>query len=241
MCEPPAALRGLTRDNLHEHVVECLSNGDGTRADILLVEIGGVRAIVKDYAARAPQFRHTIGRWLVTREVRAYEDLRDAPGIPRFCHRIDAYALAVEYVEGKDCAQHRNGELGAEFYERLRAVMTEFHRRGLAHADLKKTSNIIVRPDGEPVIVDWASVIRRRTKVPGIYWFTRWLHGRFVDQDLKAIAKLKRRLSPELLTKDEEEFLNRRPFPEKQLRWAIRQWRRLLRRLAGGRDAERLP
>jgi serine/threonine protein kinase len=233
MPEPPPALRTLTRENLARHVVQRLSNEGNTRADILLVEIDGVRAVVKDYAARAPRFRQTVGRWLVAREVAAYADLGDAPGVPRFCCRIDPFALAMEYVDGKSCADYTNGELGAEFYGRLREVIEEFHRRGLAHADLKKTSNIIVRPNGEPAIVDWASVIRRRTRIPGAQWFARWLYGRFADQDVKAIAKLKRRLSPELLSPEEERFLNARPFPEKQLRWMIRQWRGVVRRLAG--------
>ncbi len=235
------ALRGLTRANLDEHVVKTLSNGARTRADILLVEYAGRRLVVKDYARRDRAYRAVFGRWHVRREVAAYRDLAGVPGIPGFCYRIDAFALAVPYVAGKDCAHCRPGELPPSFYGKLRRIAEAFHERGIAHCDLKKNTNIMLTPTGDPVVLDLASVLRRDSWFWPLAWFKGWLFTHFARDDLRAAAKLKRQLDPDRLTPEEVAHLERRARPERVFRWLRRRLLPLVKRLTTRARPEEVP
>ncbi|MFQ6132983.1 MAG: hypothetical protein ACE5R4_13160 [Armatimonadota bacterium] len=231
-------LDGLTRENLAAHVVRTLANGSDTRADILLVEHDGCRAVVKDYLGRDYLFRELIGRWLVWRECHAYRDLAGVPGIPAFCRRLDRYALALEHVEGRNCAQVRRGELGPDFFAKLGRIVDDIHARGLAHCDLKKDTNVLVTASGDPLVTDFAAAFWRDTWCLPLRWFTRWLYGRFAHDDVRAIYKLKRKLAPELLTEAEAKDLATRGLPERALRFLRRQWRAAARILTRARGPD---
>lgn len=224
-------LDGLRRNNLAGHVVGTLARGSGTRADILLVEYNGQRAVVKDYLGRDYLFRTLMGRWLIGREHRAYRALAGVKGIPGYCHRVDAFALAVEHVEGRSCAQLRPGELGPEFFTKLRDIVDAIHARGVAHCDLKKDTNVMVTASGHPLVVDFASALPQETWFWPLRWFTRWLYGRFARDDVRAIYKLKSKLAPELLTEAEAEDLATRGLPERALRFLRRLWRAIAKGL----------
>jgi hypothetical protein len=235
------ALCGLTRAHLDANVVATLSNGSRTRADILLVEYAGRRLVVKDYAARDWAYRTLLGRWHVRREVAAYRDLQGVPGIPAFCHQIDAYALAVPYVEGKSCAQCGPGELPDGFYVKLRGIAEAFHERGIAHCDLKKNTNILLTPSGDPVILDLASVLRRDSWFWPLRRFKGWLFRHFANDDLRAAAKLKRQLDPDRLTTEEIRHLEQRAPAERVFRWLRRRLLPVVKRLTTRARPEQPP
>jgi hypothetical protein len=83
------------------------------------------------------------------------------------------------------------------------------HRHGVAHNDLAKEPNWLVRPDGSPGLVDFqlASVSRRRGR-----WFRALAHD-----DLRHLLKHKRSYLPERLTARELAILTRRS-------WVSRLW-----------------
>ncbi len=230
----------LTRDNLRDHVVRELSDGSATRAEILLVEVNGVRAAVKDYRSRDRRYRATIGRWLISREAAMYGYLNGVPGIPAFYHHIDRYALAVEYIEGKNCSQCAPGELGPEFFDALREIVAALHARGVAHCDLKKDTNIIVDDHGRPHVIDLAAALRRHGGPLPMRPLMRWLWPRFAKDDIKAISKLKRKLAPELLTAEQRRALEHRTRAERLLKLIMRTARRIIKLLATkGEDARK--
>jgi len=229
-------LEGLTRENLAAHTVRSLAQGSGTRADMVLVEYDGQRAVVKDYLGRGYLFRMVVARWLTGREHRAYRDLAGVPGIAQHCRRVDPFALAVEYVPGRNCAQIVGGELGPEFFARLHRIVAGIHDRGLAHCDLKKDTNVMVTAEGEPLVLDFAAAMWRDTWFWPLRWFARWLFGRFAHDDVRAIYKLKAKLAPHLLTEAEAQDLATRGLPERALRFLRRQWRAAARALARGQE-----
>lgn len=161
--------------------------------------------MVKDFAGKGLWGR-TIGRIQIGRETRGYRWLGDWPGVPRFLGRIDALALALERVDGRQLAfaRDRHPE-GREILSRLREWIDGLHAKGLAHLDLRGRENVLLRPDGRLVVVDLAGAVRLR---PG--GLLHALFFRFLAiTDEAAYLKWKQLLDPERLTDEEQAFLHR--------------------------------
>lgn len=148
-----------TRDEIASRVVEVLEAGSGRDPVVSLVRDGGRLVVVKDFAPRSWLVRTLIGRWLVARELRAYRALAGHPAVPRLYGRIDALAFAVEYRPGARMSRRLAQDLPAGFVERLEAAVGEMHARGVAHLDLRHRTNVMLGPDGEPILIDFASAV----------------------------------------------------------------------------------
>ncbi len=177
---------GLTRENIHEYLVECLRAGGGTRPALLLLDDRGHRAIVKDYLPAGRLLRAVFGPWLIAREERLYRVLEGAPGVPRLIARLDRHALIVEHIEGRACSRYPDGALPAKFFERLEAVVAGIHARGVVHCDIKNRSNIVVTDQLEPYIVDFASAFTREGRFGPL---RRFAFERFRLDDRRAVVK----------------------------------------------------
>ena len=81
-------------------------------------------------------------------------------------------------------------------FKRLTRLVNAMHARGVAHLDLRKRDNILIRQDGTPSIIDFnASVYLEPGRLPArlLFPILRW-----VDHD--ALLKWKLLLNPSLLT-----------------------------------------
>jgi hypothetical protein len=182
----------ISREELAKHTTAVLNRGNLFNPDVLLVEVGGTRLVVKDFAPRGPWVGGTIGRWITAREVRALRVLDGLPAVPRFLGSIDALAFAVEYRPGQRVSRKLAGRVPPEFLERLETALHEMHRRGVAHLDLRHRSNVLVGEDGDPVLIDYGSALIFR---PGGL-LARWLLPLLVRLDLTALEKWRIRLTP---------------------------------------------
>ena len=196
---PPAPVRREDLDRLRERFL-------GKRAWYrpvvhLLVLPGGERAVVKDFLPCPRLWRTTYGRFVLRREVAAYEALDGVPGVPRFLGRVDADAFAAEWVPGRDLGKCPKGSLGPETFERLAATVAEMHRRGVVHLDLRQRRNVLVDDAGVPRVIDYSSALCLR---PG-----GWRLRRLAAVDESGVLKYKRRFLPDSLTEDERARLRR--------------------------------
>jgi hypothetical protein len=182
----------ICRSELAEHTTAVLNRGNLRNPDVLLVEVGERRFVVKDFAPRGVWVRHTIGRWITAREVRALRTLDGLPAVPRFLGSIDALAFAVEYRPGRRMSRKLAGRVSPEFLQRLETALRDMHRRGIAHLDLRHRGNVMVGEDGSPIVLDFGSALTFR---PGGL-LARWLLPLFARIDLAAVEKWRRRLSP---------------------------------------------
>jgi RIO-like serine/threonine protein kinase len=158
---------------------------------VLLVRREGRAFVVKDFSARAPWLRATLGRWLVARELRAYRALAGHPDVPRLLGRLDAHGFAVEYRPGRRLSRQRAAELPADFLARLECAVREMHTRGVVHLDLRHRSNVLVDEAGAPVLIDFASAVCLR---PG-RWPGRVLLRWLARLDERALAKWRAKLA----------------------------------------------
>jgi len=153
---PPAS---LSRTQLAGCVVETLSRGGWGNPDVYLIRLDGGLAVVKDFAARRPWVRVAIGRWLTSREIRAYRALDGVSAVPRLLGRVDELAFATEYRPGEPLGRGLAGRLPADFTTRLGEAVEAMHARGVVHLDLRHRSNVLAGRDGRPVVLDFASAL----------------------------------------------------------------------------------
>jgi len=197
MSNSPNAWRGLTRRKMEDATVQFLHEGRGYQSSVRLVELDGQRAAAKDYA-RAPRlFRRFVAPFLLNREERALRFLHDVPGVPRVLARVDRHCLVMEYVKGTPLDRFKTGELAPEVFPRVQNVIDRIHARGVSHCDLKRRGNLILTPDNEVYLIDFAAAIVGRRP---LRFFVNWLQRQMADIDDKCVPRLKKFVAPELLT-----------------------------------------
>lgn len=220
MSNSPNAWRGLTRRKMEDATTSFLHEGRGYQSSVRLVELDGQRAAAKDYA-RAPRFfRRFVAPFLLNREERALRFLHDVPGVPRVLARIDRQCLVMELVEGTPMDRFKIGELAPEVFLRVQNVIDRIHARGVSHCDLKRRGNLILTPDGEIYLIDFAAAIVGRRP---LRFFVNWLQRQMADIDDKCVPRLKKFVAPELLTPEDRAKLDN---PTPLEKWA----RKLLNR-----------
>lgn len=197
--------RPPTRAQLETAATRLLKNGGPTKADLLVVDAGAGPLVVKDFSRKAWWMRG-LGRLQVGRECRAYHWLGPAPGLAHLVGRIDAHALALEWIEGHelDHAPDRH-ERGAAYLAKLGEIVERLHARGLAHLDLRGRDNVMVDAEGRVRVLDLASAVWFR---PGSLAH-RLLFPWFRKVDAAALLKWKWLLGLGPYTDEEQAFLRR--------------------------------
>jgi len=178
------------------------------KADLFLVNWESEPVLIKDFQAKS-RFRRWLGRLQTNREYRAYKWLGQVEGVPRLLGRIDAHALAVEWVTGELLATAPDRvSAGKHYVGELRTIMARLHAAGLAHLDLRSNKNVLIRSGGEIVVIDFASALWCR---PGGL-IHRLCFPFFKARDLSGWLKWKETLEAGPLTDNERARLRRHRF-----------------------------
>jgi RIO-like serine/threonine protein kinase len=175
--------------------VGVLNYGRWGNALVRLCRCDGEKWVIKDFEHCPPVIRDTWGVWMVARELRAFERLRGIKGIPRDACRIDRYALAYRFEEGRVFSAVPREETDGAFFLDLERTVREMHARNLVHLDLRYRRNIIVTPDGHPCILDFQSHIQM-DRTPDVV--RNWL----VQTDLSGVYKHWCKRSPETMGRE---------------------------------------
>jgi hypothetical protein len=163
---PPSPPVAFTRDRLDSAERELLRDGRFANARVERLRIDGVDWIFKDFSLRSLIVRHTIGRFLLGREVRALRRLHGLRGIPSAPFRVDAFAMAARFVPGRTLARVDAAQVGTDYLVALEALLHQVHARGLVHLDTRGGGNLLMMPDGAPGIIDFQAALS-----------TRWMPG----------------------------------------------------------------
>ena len=100
-----------------------------------------------------------LGRRLAAREQGFMDRLAGIDGVPPSLGPVRAggrplrNAVARQFVPGH--ALRPDERVDAEFFPRFDRLLTEVHRRGVAHVDLHKRENILVDEAGRPHLIDF--------------------------------------------------------------------------------------
>jgi len=215
------ALAGLSEERLTAWVEQQLRDGDaaasGYQGHVYRLREGGHDLAIK---VAGPGPLSFLRRAMLRREARAYRLLEGFAGSPR-CHGLlrNRY-LVLDYVVATPRYQAEIVDRD-RFFSRLRELIEELHRRGIAHGDLQKKDNLLVTPAGEPLILDYGIAAARK---PGLAPLNHRLWDFLARLDFNTWVKLKYRGRPEEAV-GPDAALYRRTLPERFARGLKRAWR----------------
>ena len=183
-------------EELRKSAVEAFRTGQGTRPDVLLIEVDGKRAILKDQNACDRWFAMLIGPLLCWREARALQRLKAISGVPQLLTKPDARSLLMEYVDVEQAIKTQQAQDWQAWFNKLEELIQRMHKAGIAHGDLRSPGNVLIDKQGNPVLVDFVA-----SSGQGAGWniiANTIFHG-LCAVDESAVVKLKSIIAPELL------------------------------------------
>lgn len=215
-----------TLEQLRSHATRSFRVGGGSRPDVLLIEIEGHQAVLKDQGGADRLFALLIGPILNWRECKALTKLAELDSVPVLLSKPNKRSFLMSYHASEQMT--RLNEISPEwpiFFAKLSSAIEQMHAAGVAHNDLRNPTNTLVTPNGDPILVDLVACFCR-----GQRWniLNRWLFNKFTQVDRSAITKLKSKVAPELISSDDVN-------PEQiagKAGMAIKQLGQLIRRLA---------
>lgn len=193
----PIDWTAYSRSQLREASIARFQQGGGSSPEVLLIEINGEQAVLKDQNNTAKIFAALLGGVLTRREARALRQLASLESAPKLLSCPDSRSFLMSYqtslpITEVDCSQIH----WPDFLRQLSHAIDAMHALGITHNDLRNAENILVMPNGKPLLIDFA----------GCFWqgcrynlVRRWVFNKLKQVDRSAITKLKLRHAPELL------------------------------------------
>jgi serine/threonine protein kinase len=123
--------------------------------------------------------------------------------VPAAIARPDADCIVIEYCPGTPTSHFAKGTVPIAALQRLGDLVEALHARGVTHGDLHQ-HNILVAEDNSITLIDWATASQFGPRPRGMkaHLFEEWC-----TLDRRAVAKLKARHAPALLTAMERAIL----------------------------------
>lgn len=165
--------------------------------EIRQTDAGSEVQIVRDSSGASPWLRW-LARVLLRREARALAALTDVDGVPQLL-RSERDILVRSYLAGVPMQEGRPRD--PAYFRAAAKQLRHLHRLGVAHNDLAKEPNLLVRDDGSPAFLDF----QLARFAPGRGRLFRLL----AYEDLRHLLKHKRTYCPERLTRRELGILSR--------------------------------
>ncbi|GAB3734538.1 serine/threonine-protein kinase [Luteimonas pelagia] len=137
--------------------------------------------------------------WLARREADALRAIDGLDDVPRL-RRWDGRCLDRSYMAG-DAMYQRPPRGDAGWFRDAHRLLRQLHRRGIAHNDLAKEANWLVREDGRPAVIDFQLAVVGRPRA-------RWIRL-LAREDLRHLLKHKRTYCRDALTPVEKRLLKR--------------------------------
>lgn len=165
---------------------------------ILLVREAG-RVFVRRDLTASPWWLRVPAWYLARREARALRQLDGMPATPRLLGWDGTY-LDRSFLDGE--AMYLRPPRGdVAYFHAARRLLQQLHRRGVAHNDLAKEANWIVREDGTPALIDFQLAVCGNPR-------SRWMRL-LAREDLRHLLKHKRMYCGHALTPVERRVLKR--------------------------------
>ena len=198
----------------------------GYQGAVFVRGTGADRRVVKQ--AMGGRLARRLREAMLRREYTAYGRVAGIPGIPRCFGLQEDGSLVLEYVAGEAYRETVPAlKDRARFFKQLKEQILALHAAGVAHADLKRRGNLLISPDGDPILLDFGSAVLRD---PGGIWWNRFLFRQACRMDLNAWVKLKYRRRYDLLAPEDQQH-----YQPTALEDTARVVRRVWRKISGRR------
>ena len=202
----PVIWSNYSLEQLRDNAIQTFREGGGSRPDVLLIEVDGERAVLKDQGGADKLFAFLIGPLLNWRECKALKKLAALDCVPNLLHTPNSRSFLMSFHESEQVTRlDKYTPEWPAFFEKLQTAIKQVHASGVAHNDLRNPTNTLVTPNGDPVLVDLVACFCQ-----GHAWNlpNQWLFKNFCQVDLSAITKIKKRVAKELITDDDIESEN---------------------------------
>jgi tRNA A-37 threonylcarbamoyl transferase component Bud32 len=146
-------------------VISVLNRGGWANGDVYRVVIDGQQAVLKTYRDK-PLIIQWLGRYLLSRERRAYAALQGIPGIPDVLPGAQGLSLAMQQIDGERISHEALKARGDQIIPALTRLIDAMHERGVYHMDLRNQGNILVDAENQPNLLDFASSVIVRGRNP---------------------------------------------------------------------------
>jgi serine/threonine protein kinase len=172
----------------------------GYQGQTLLYEDAGNSYVIKvPHGKGMARYFH---RHMLRHEYDVYRKLGDFSGSPRCLGLIDKQYLVLEFVEGRTIRSKRPLDED-EFHHKLFEHIETMHARGVAHMDLKRKDNLLVKTDESPCILDFGAAVIRKTgfhplnayryKIAKQFDYNAWLKHKYHDRYPRDISIVDRK------------------------------------------------
>jgi hypothetical protein len=138
-------------------------------------------------------------------EYKIYKMVADIEGVPELGPRLGWRGYFHEYIEGKTLHELKDTPevLPENFFNELKDIVDQVHRRRILYVDMNKKGNIIMSDDGKPFLIDF--------QISQYFKKRRWILGRLTDkifnrlikEDIYHVYKHKKRYQKKLMTEEE--------------------------------------
>ena len=201
--------------SFHSNKVSVLHKGRFANAIVYRYKDDSFDFVIKDFQ-HSPWFvRRTFARLFIGQEYKALERLNGMSGVSDQFHRLSNISIAYSFIEGTPLRtlKKQNKKLPKSFFHQLEHRVSEMHRRGLVHLDLRNLGNILVGEDGQPYIIDFQSAITFSR-------FPNWLKRIMRGADLSGVYKAWLTGCEQPMTAYKKEFLMN--YNQLRKRWIFR-------------------
>ncbi len=166
-------MQDLDESALKKWIEDSLANNENLLAAGYQGKILHYEDADHDYLIKVPHGQglvRSFHRRMLRHEYAAYQQLGEFDGAPA-CHGlIDGQYLVLEYVQGRTIRKKRPLDED-EYHTKLLEYIRAMHARGVAHMDLKRKDNLLVKTDESPCILDFgAAVIKKK----GLHVFNQY-------------------------------------------------------------------
>ena len=181
---------------------------NGYQAHTLLYNENGKQFVIK--VASGTGLLGYIRRATLKHEYKVYQQLKNFVAVPKCYSLLLNRYLVLEYIDAASLRETSPID-HLDFCQKLYNTINNLHVEGVAHLDLKKKDNILIKEGREPVLIDFGTAVLANTgwNILNRYWFN--LGKRF---DLNAWVKHKYHRQYQDVTEEDKKYL-RRTLPER--------------------------
>jgi hypothetical protein len=183
--------------------------------NVLYKDPGGVRYVLKlsDFRFVGGFLFRPFASLMSKREYRMYQRVADMEGVPELGPRFGLRGYFHRFVEGKTLFECDDGSwIQDDFFDKLKGILEELHRRRIYYADFNKRGNIIKGDDGNPYLIDFQISLYFKKREGAFGKFCDKVFEALIKEDFYHFVKHKHRFKTHLVTEDENAMGRRSGF-----------------------------
>ncbi len=161
------------------------------KPDVIVAARNGRYIVAKDFRNKPWIIRSLWGPFNIMYEKFILQKLEGVNGIPAFVGLEDYGCMLISYIDGDEIKKSKD-HLAPDYFTKLLRIASEIHSRGVLHLDLGHKTNVMVKEDGSPAIIDFNTALY----LPCNLFFSPLLHL-LAKIDELSILRLKLRFTPQ--------------------------------------------